>query len=81
MSASSIQILLVPSFDCLLSCFQLFSGVVVLVMVAFPSENCPSSNTLTTGKIFCAHVANVLIAAALGVLDPLTIDTFPEKYR
>ena len=51
------------------------------MMVAFPSENCPSSNTLTTGKIFCAHVANVLIAAALGVLDPLTIDTFPEKYR
>ena len=60
--------------------FQLFGGVTILVMVAFPSE-VYAANTLTTGKIFCAHIANVLISAALGVLSSITIETFPDKYR
>jgi hypothetical protein len=58
---------------------QLFSGVTILVMVAFADTTTPTS--FTSGKIFCAHVANVLISAALGILSTVTIDSFPDKYR
>ena len=64
---------------------QLFSGITILVMVAFPNSALPISAALNSpiasGKIFCAHVANVLVSAALGILSPITIDSFPKKYR
>lgn len=53
-------------------------------MVAFTSDNIQTSATFqafTSGKILSAHVANVLISAALGVLTSITVDSFPDKYR
>jgi hypothetical protein len=50
-------------------------------MVAFPNAACTPTDKFTDGKVFCAHVANVLISAALGILSLMTIESFPDKYR
>jgi hypothetical protein len=36
---------------------------------------------LTTGLILVAHIANVLVSAALSILWVISIETFPKKYR
>ena len=53
-------------------------------MIAFPRENFQFSTNapaLATGSLLIAHVANVLVSAALSSLWVITIEAFPKKYR
>ncbi len=64
---------------------QLFAGITILLMLAFTNENVAvgvgTTEKLTSGKIYSAHIANVFISASLGLLTMLTIESFPKKFR
>ena len=66
---------------------QLFTGILILLMIAFQEDETkecsdPQNNPkLATIPVFIAHVANVLVSAALSVIWVLSIETFPQKYR
>ena len=53
--------------------------------LAFTNENVAvgvgTTEKLTSGKIYSAHIANVFISASMGLLTMLTIESFPKKFR
>jgi len=57
---------------------QLACGISILALLGFSDAVVKG---FASGRIFVAHVANVLISAVLGLLELYTVESFPDRYR
>jgi hypothetical protein len=57
---------------------QTACGISILTLLGFSDI---VVGNFASGKLFAGHIANVLISAVLGLLEVVTIESFPDRYR
>jgi len=60
------------------SVLQVACGVSILALLGLGDT---SVGEFANGRVFVGHIANVLMSALHGLLQILTVESFPDKYR